>query len=97
MRKIIFVLLVLLVLAACAPKKESGASSTFERIRQQAIANAGSEFERLCYENNHGWMKNMIPMKKGVPLAEKPCDGCLHAANTHLCDEAEYRAYLEQH
>lgn len=88
-------LLALVFLTACsAPKRGTTATDTFERIRQQAIANAGSEFERLCYENNHGWMKNMMPMKKGVPLADKPCDGCMAEANTHLCDEVEYRAYI---
>lgn len=91
---LIFCLLVLVMLTACKTKSGTTATSTFERIRQQAIANAGSEFERLCYDNNHAWMNDMLPQKDGVQTGDTPCAGCMPKANTHICDEGEYREYI---
>ena len=97
MRALIFALAMLsLFLTACASSNDAlSGAATFERIRQQTIAGAQSDFERSCYENNHVWMK-MLPAKDGKPTSDKPCMGCMPDAKAHICDEAEYKEYLKQ-
>lgn len=97
MKKVLIVglgIVVLLVLAACSQKNnDSSGTDTFEKIRQQHIANAGSDFERLCYENHHSWMK-MAPRRNVVSTGDQPCLGCMIDAKTHICDEQEYLKYI---
>ena len=94
--RFVSILLLLFFLISCAKQEEPATVlDTFERIRQQGIEQASSDFERLCYENRHSWMK-MRPAIKGVPTSDKACFGCMPEGNTHICDEAEYRKSIEK-
>lgn len=85
--------MIALFLASCAQKNETPSGlATFERIRLQAIADAGSEFEKLCYENYDQWMR-MAPMREGVKAGDTPCYGCMRG-KSHICDETEYKKLL---
>lgn len=81
--------LLLIILSAC--KKESP-QDIFEKIRQQSIANAKSDFERECYINNDGWM-SMRPMKNALFTSETPCLGCMPDGKNHICDFEEYKQF----
>lgn len=89
MKKIIFLILILALLTSC--KKESP-QDIFEKIRQNNINNAKSDFERECYMNNDGWMP-MMPMKNGVRISEEPCLGCMPDRQNHICDFEDYKQF----
>lgn len=46
------------------------------------------DFEALCIENNHTWMR-MTPMENGVETSSEACWGCM-INNNHVCDQSAY-------
>lgn len=50
-------------------------------------------FEDLCKKDGKKWMK-MMPMINGILTGEPKCFGCM-ADETHICNEKEYKSYLE--
>ena len=90
MKNVVFCTVLFMLVLAC--RKEPSAMDNMERVRAQQIANAESDLERLCYVNNHAWMR-MQPMVKGLPTAKESCMGCMADQNTHICDMDEYKKY----
>ncbi len=81
-----------MLVAGCAQQ-----SSTVmdERLRQQALASATSDFERICYQNGHMWMP-MLPHRNGVPVGDDACYGCMPDGDNHICDMQDYKEYIGQ-
>lgn len=84
--KVAILLGILLLLAACT---DNGSTMMQQRLQQQAVADATSDFEKTCIQNNHMWMP-MLPHRNGVPVGDKACYGCMPDADNHICDMQEY-------
>ena len=90
--RLFFIAGVLLLVVACTQR---GGNDMEDRLRQQAIAGATSDFERLCYQNGHMWMP-MLPHRDGVPVGNASCYGCMPDGDNHICDVQEYKEHIGQ-
>jgi len=60
---------------------------------QVRLSQEQMELKEMCLSKGHQWMK-MSEMKEGM-ITGSPCYGCMPDEKSHICNQAEYEAYVK--